>query len=303
MINDDVETQIRNTIEQEIGNFTNDSAMMIAYERALETAKGPTKALIHDPFAKYLQGPKGKILSEDFGEQASVPFGFSGWPDFHRTWTVVRTKFIDDTIHDMQNDGIKLPQIVNLGAGLDTRPFRLKCYENFERCFDVDMEAINTIKEKVFHVIMEKDPSCKPLCKALENVSMDLLDTDKNLCCELSKIGFLKDCPSIFVAEGLIMYLGSGKERFLKEVSDSASPGSVFILNFMENADEETGRAMDSNYMSKNDLIKVLKDEGWDDTSIAINRFGDSKLSYGLYPTDRFDKTCFFSFLVCRKAR
>ena len=66
---------------------------------------------------------------------------------------MVRTKFIDDTIHDMQNDEIQLPQLVNLGAGLDTRPFRLTCYENFERCFDVDMEAMNTIKEKVFHVI------------------------------------------------------------------------------------------------------------------------------------------------------
>ena len=34
-----------------VDNFTNDSAMMIAYERALETAQGDA-ALFHDPLAK-----------------------------------------------------------------------------------------------------------------------------------------------------------------------------------------------------------------------------------------------------------
>ena len=100
----------------------------------------------------------------------------------------------------------------------------------------------------------------------------------------------ISDIKSIRVLTGF----GKAHER---AGEDRLIEGSILV------ADEETGRTMDPNYMSKNDLIKVLKDEGWDDTSMAINRFGDSKLSYGRYPTDRFDKTCFFSFLVCRKAR
>ena len=40
---------------------------------------------------------KGESLSTAF-EAYATPFGFPDWPDFHRTWTAVRTKFIDDRI-------------------------------------------------------------------------------------------------------------------------------------------------------------------------------------------------------------
>ena len=40
---------------------------------------------------------KGESLSAAF-EAYATPFGFPDWPDFHRTWTAVRTKFIDDRI-------------------------------------------------------------------------------------------------------------------------------------------------------------------------------------------------------------
>ena len=64
---DIVENQIKEEVAKEFGNFTNDSAMMIAYERGLETDKGPENSLFQDPFAKFLQGPKGRQLSKDFG--------------------------------------------------------------------------------------------------------------------------------------------------------------------------------------------------------------------------------------------
>ena len=85
MLSVDEDNQRWIKITEEIGNFTNDSAMMIAYERALETSKGLETSLFQDPFAELLQGPKGKTLSKDFGEYASA-FGFEGWPEFHQTW-------------------------------------------------------------------------------------------------------------------------------------------------------------------------------------------------------------------------
>ena len=142
-------------IIEEIGNFTNDSAMLIAHERALETSKGKEIALFQDPFAKFLQGPKGETLSNDFGDYAAA-FGFTGWPGFHKTWTVVRTKFIDDQIEEYIKGGKgTLTQMVNLGAGVDTRAYRLECYKNFTNVFEVDMKVINDAKEKVFDLIMK----------------------------------------------------------------------------------------------------------------------------------------------------
>jgi hypothetical protein len=70
----------------DIEHFATDSAMMIAYERALESERGEG-ALFNDPYARPLAGTKGEGLSLAF--EASAPhFGFGGWPEFHKTWTV-----------------------------------------------------------------------------------------------------------------------------------------------------------------------------------------------------------------------
>ena len=62
-------------------NFTNDSAMMIAYERALESKR--EDALFNDRFASALAGSKGETLSSNFGNMCTV-FGFPEWPEFHK---------------------------------------------------------------------------------------------------------------------------------------------------------------------------------------------------------------------------
>jgi methyltransferase (TIGR00027 family) len=301
-MNKDVdENQTWTSINEEVGNFTNDSAMMIAYERALETSKGAEIALFQDPLAKLLQGSKGETLSKIFGEYATA-FGFTGWPDFHKTWTAVRTKFIDDRIQEyIDKGGETLAQMVNLGAGFDTRAYRLECYKKITKVFDVDMKVINEAKEKAFDLIMKNYQMNKHYRGKIEMISLDFLDQEKNLSSELSNAGFSKNKPTIFVAEGLIMYLGTGKTRFLKDVSNTAPPGSILILNFMAFLNEEEGREKDPTYMSTTDLVQLLVAEGWDNNSITINQFGDSALNYGRYPNDKFEESPSFSFLVCKK--
>lgn len=67
----------------DLSSFTNDSAMMIAYERGLETKRDD--ALFRDPFAIALAGEKGEELSVAFGRNCHY-FKYQGWPEFHRTW-------------------------------------------------------------------------------------------------------------------------------------------------------------------------------------------------------------------------
>ena len=43
---------------------------------------------------------KGEGLSKAF-EDYAAPFGFADWPQFHKTWTAVRTRFIDDCIRNL----------------------------------------------------------------------------------------------------------------------------------------------------------------------------------------------------------
>ena len=83
-------------------NFTNDSAMMIAYERYLESQR--EDALCNDPFGSALAGSKGETLSDNFGNNCAA-FGFPEWPEFHKMWTAVRTKFIDSNVERLASTG------------------------------------------------------------------------------------------------------------------------------------------------------------------------------------------------------
>lgn len=274
-----------------VSNFTNDSAMMIAYERALETKRGDD-ALFQDPFAEIMAGEKGQGLSEAFGKNGHY-FGFEGWEDFHKSWTAVRTRFIDDRVAEHAKTG-NFAQLVNLGAGFDTRAYRLDSYAAFANgAFEVDMQVINDGKRKNFAEVL-KNPTAH--CE-VHIVDVDFLDEEKTLLTALPAAGsFSADKPTLFLAEGLIMYLGStGKTKLLRDVSAVAAPGSVFVLQFMDPGETWDG----GNGLSKAEATETLTENGWD--HIRFWKFGDDELNFGRFPTDKFKPSASFSFLVCVK--
>ena len=78
--------------------------------RATESAR--PDALFRDPLAERLAGEHGRAIV------ARVPRTTrNGW------WLVARTKIIDDAIAEAITDGCD--RVLNLAAGLDTRPYRL----------------------------------------------------------------------------------------------------------------------------------------------------------------------------------
>src|SRR5256886_13643386 len=88
-----------------------DTARWVALYRAMESER--PDALFHDPYARRLAGERGEqILS-------AMPKG--------RTWAwpmIVRTAVMDELImRTISRDGADA--VINLAAGLDTRPYRL----------------------------------------------------------------------------------------------------------------------------------------------------------------------------------
>jgi methyltransferase (TIGR00027 family) len=283
-----------------VDNFTNDSAMMIAWERSLETKRG-ADALFSDPFAEALAGSKGEKLSEEFGASKCTPFGFEGWPEFHKMWTAVRTRFIDDYITKAAATST-YAQMVNLGAGMDTRPYRMECYKGFANgCIGVDMAVVNAAKVQVFSDFLHA-PS--PHC-AVSNVDLDFLAEDKTLATELAKEPQFDGAkPSLFLSEGLIMYLGPvGKLKLLKDVSAVAAPGSVFVLQFSDPSESEVAKntpgAVEAG-LSAEDARCELDSLGW--TGIEFCRYGDESVSFGRFPADKFKPSASFSFCIATKA-
>mmetsp|Transcript_21569 Transcript_21569/g.60711 ORF Transcript_21569/g.60711 Transcript_21569/m.60711 type:complete len:288 (+) Transcript_21569:69-932(+) len=281
-----------------VDDFTNDSAMMIAWERALES-KRPS-ALFRDPLAAALAGSKGEDLSAKF-EASCTMFEFPDWPEFHKTWVAVRTRFIDDRIAECAAAG-RFSQLVNLGAGMDTRPYRLKCYGAFANgAFDVDMAVVNAGRAKIFADMLGAPESHCPVV----TVDLDLLDTEKVLATELVRENsrFDATAPTVFVCEGLIMYLGAvGKVKLIADISAVAAPGSVLVLQFMDASQSAAARAHPAaleNALSVEEATRELSRHGWRDLQFSM--FGDEKLSYDRFPTDRFKPSPSFSFCVCTK--
>jgi methyltransferase (TIGR00027 family) len=277
-----------------VDKFTNDSAMMIAYERHLESCRDD--ALFQDPFAKMLSGSKGETLSAGFGAACAM-FELPEWPEFHKMWTAVRTKFIDDQVSQLAASG-EFKQLVNCGAGLDTRAYRLECYNAFSTgAFEVDMEVINAKKQDIFTQCLGSPVSH---CSVV-NVTLDFLNEETTLAATLPT-PFNATAPTVFVAEGLIMYLGAvGKLKLLKDVSAAAAPGSVFILQFLDGS--ESSKKDDPLTMaaalSAKEATSTLAPLGWG--KFEVTKFGEEKLNFGRFPLDKFQPTASFSFLVCRK--
>lgn len=88
-----------------------DTAIWVAFYRSIESKR--KDALFHDPFANLLIGEYGKKITGSM--KLFVKYAY---------WSVtIRTPLIDEYIQKYTTEGYKA--VINLGAGLDTRPYRL----------------------------------------------------------------------------------------------------------------------------------------------------------------------------------
>src|ERR1041384_7378621 len=89
-----------------------DTAFLVAAFRAQEAERAD--ALFHDPLAARLIGERGKAMLATVAHLGAM----AGWS------TVVRTALIDRLIAEAIAKGVRT--VANIGAGLDTRPYRLE---------------------------------------------------------------------------------------------------------------------------------------------------------------------------------
>ena len=130
-----------------------DTAIWVAYYRAKETAR--PDAMFRDPLAKLLIGDRGEKIASRFG-----PTGR------YTEWTLItRTVIIDEYIRDGIADGVDA--VLNLGAGLDTRPYRLQLPASFH-WVEADFPHMIEYKEQM---LATQVPRCQ-----LQRVGVDLAD-------------------------------------------------------------------------------------------------------------------------------
>ncbi len=159
-----------------------DTAHWVAQYRAAETAR--PDALFRDEFAKVLIGERGEKIASSIGRTSR----YSEWS------VVIRTVVIDDIIREHAARGVDA--VINLGAGLDTRPYRLDLPESL-RWIEVDYPDVIAHKEGVLS-------GQKPRV-SLERIALDLsmVDERRALFADLART-----CRNALVlTEGVIPYL------------------------------------------------------------------------------------------------
>jgi methyltransferase (TIGR00027 family) len=168
-----------------------DTARWVAMYRAIESER--SDARFRDPWARRLAGARGEEIAR------TLPGFRSGlWP------MVARTCAFDEILRrTIARDGADT--VVNLAAGLDTRPWRMPLPERL-RWFDVDLPGILGYK---VGALRDERPAC-----TYEAVSADLTRPSERRDV-LARIGALAG-RALVLTEGLLVYLSD------EEVGDLA---------------------------------------------------------------------------------
>ena len=107
--------------------------------------------------------------------------------------------------------GKPLTQVVVMGSGMDTRPWRCSFIPASARWFELDLPDMAAIKPRAMRALGaqtsgEESGADHPLrCALWQALAADLSDT--SWVPQLEAAGFDRAQPALFILEGLLMYL------------------------------------------------------------------------------------------------
>jgi methyltransferase (TIGR00027 family) len=166
-----------------------DTAFWVAMYRAFESER--PDAIFHDAYARLLAGERGAAIVNELPQGQALAWSM-----------IVRTAVIDEMVQDCIERGART--VLNLGAGLDTRAYRLALPADLN-WFDVDLPAI--IKYRADCLRREK-----PVCRH-QPVAADL--SDAAVRSELFAQAREAGGPLLVLTEGLLVYLEPEQVREL----------------------------------------------------------------------------------------
>jgi len=146
------------------------------------------------------------------------------------SWIMVpRTRYGDDLVEERYfNKGCR--QVVLLGAGMDARAFRMRLPEL--RVFEVDQPTIFDVKEQVLEHELSKEvggQSSQQLTVGSRHIVPSDFSQPSHWARQLEAIPqFRKEEPTVWLLEGLVMYLTDEQARLLmQDIGRLSGPGSV----------------------------------------------------------------------------
>lgn len=222
------------------------TATMVATARALASMR--SRALIDDPFADTLVRAVGMPYFTGLlaGERSA---GDRGYDVSHMVnHMAVRTRFFDRVFLDATGGGVR--QAVILGAGLDTRAYRLP-WPAGTTVYEIDLPKVLEFKTATLTA-----SGAQPAATH-RPVPIDLRE---DWPAALRRTGFVSAEPAVWSAEGLLMYLPpEAQDALFDNVTALSAPGSRLAADFLPD-------------MSVFEKLRDAPDERWDRWGTGIEQ-------------------------------
>lgn len=222
-----------------------ETALWVAVYRARESAR--PDAVFQDPLAALLAGERGHAIADQMPGSR-----YTAWN------LVTRTSIIDRFLQNLIAEGVDT--VLNLGAGLDTRPYRLQLPKN-----------LHWIEADFPHMIAYKKAKLSgetPRCE-LEREALDLSDAVKRQAF-LHKVNNQSKCVAV-LTEGVLPYLTNQQVSDLAGELNRCMNVKYWIQDWYSNRSMDIVRKKNSKAMEKSpflfnppgDWFSFLEERGW----------------------------------------
>jgi methyltransferase (TIGR00027 family) len=199
------------------------TASGIAVARAVESEKPDGVRICNDPYAARFLNPWFYRFMRVFFDSGYAEWAGGGVQGF----LVARCRYMDDVLQASLGDGFQ--QLVVLGAGFDSRPYRFDQLKSGVKVFEVDHPATQQAKMKKIRAILGKLP------EYIAYVSIDFNST--TLEDRLPSFGYNENQKTLFIWEGVVMYLTQEAfDRTLGFVVHYSGPGSQVVFDYIYTA-------------------------------------------------------------------
>ena len=256
------------------------TARIVAAKRAIEQMN--SNPLFEDPYAAALAGDEVENLLAKWREVAHRQHRALEDVILKRTrYIAIRTRYFDDLLQSTL-PRLAQPQIVILGSGLDTRAYRFQ-WPPETQVFEVDLPGVLNYKAEVLQQV-------SPVCHH-HLIGGDLENLQTGWVKGLLEVGLDKDAPTIWLLEGVSMYLPeSAVYSLLRTISALSSSGSVLGVDGVTSgsiAAAQRARKADRGRVIRNwqfgcdDPQQLLKNYGW---NAEVSQPQDIGKAYGRYP-------------------
>ena len=201
-----------------------ESAERVAAVRAAWSKRSEAERVCNDPLARHFLGPElGSVIDDPSLTEAAAAAVEQSTPGAIGC-IGARTRYIDDYLKTCIDSGIK--QLVMLGAGYDTRPYRFAELKGKVRVFELDQPATQRAKIEKIKAIFGSTP---------DHVVYVPIDFDKeSMADRLLSSGFARNLKTLFIWEGVTMYItAEAVDATLSFVARNSGKGSSIIFNYM----------------------------------------------------------------------